>query len=128
MTDFVMPSLGADMESGTLVEWRIAPGREVRRGDIVAVVETQKGAIEIEIFEDGVVEEICVPLGREVPVGTRAGAAGGRRGSECSAGSAPRGRSSGRASAATARPGRPNAWRTACGQPGEPAAAPPNLA
>ena len=67
MTDFVMPSLGADMESGTLVEWRIAPGREVRRGDVVAVVETQKGAIEIEIFEDGVVEEICVPLGREVP-------------------------------------------------------------
>jgi pyruvate dehydrogenase E2 component (dihydrolipoamide acetyltransferase) len=69
MTDFVMPSLGADMESGTLVEWRIAPGREVRRGDVVAVVETQKGAIEIEIFEDGVVEEICVPVGHEAPVG-----------------------------------------------------------
>ena len=80
MTDFVMPSLGADMESGTLVEWRIAPGQQVRRGDVVAVVETQKGAIEIEIFEDGVVEEICVPLGREVPVGMvlarLAGAAG----------------------------------------------------
>lgn len=69
MTDFVMPSLGADMEAGVLVEWRIAPGQQVHRGDVVAVVETQKGAIEIEIFEDGVVDELCVPLGREVPVG-----------------------------------------------------------
>jgi pyruvate dehydrogenase E2 component (dihydrolipoamide acetyltransferase) len=69
MSDFLMPSLGADMEAGTLVEWKVAPGDRVHRGDIVAVVETQKGAIEIEIFEDGVVEEICVPVGREVPVG-----------------------------------------------------------
>jgi pyruvate dehydrogenase E2 component (dihydrolipoamide acetyltransferase) len=70
MSDFLMPSLGADMEAGTLVEWRVKPGDRVRRGDIVAVVETQKGAIEVEIFEDGVVQELCVPVGREVPVGT----------------------------------------------------------
>ena len=48
-----MPSLGADMEAGTLVEWLVKPGDRVKRGDIVAVVETQKGAIEIEIFEAG---------------------------------------------------------------------------
>ena len=48
-----MPSLGADMEAGKLVEWLVKPGDAVQRGDIVAVVETQKGAIEIEIFEDG---------------------------------------------------------------------------
>jgi hypothetical protein len=35
-----MPSLGADMEAGTLVEWMIKPGDRVKRGDIVAVVET----------------------------------------------------------------------------------------
>jgi pyruvate dehydrogenase E2 component (dihydrolipoamide acetyltransferase) len=69
MSDFLMPSLGADMEAGTLVEWRVGPGDRVRRGDVVAVVETQKGAIEIEIFESGTVAEICVPVGREVPVG-----------------------------------------------------------
>jgi pyruvate dehydrogenase E2 component (dihydrolipoamide acetyltransferase) len=68
--DFVMPSLGADMEAGRLVEWLVAPGARVRRGDVVAVVETQKGAIEIEIFEDGTVEHILVPVGREVTVGT----------------------------------------------------------
>jgi pyruvate dehydrogenase E2 component (dihydrolipoamide acetyltransferase) len=65
-----MPSLGADMEAGTLVEWMVKPGDEVKRGDIVAVVETQKGAIEIEIFETGRIEKILVDLDTEVPVGT----------------------------------------------------------
>ena len=70
MTDFRMPSLGADMEAGTLVEWLVKPGDKVKRGDVVAVVETQKGAIEIEIFNDGVVSELVVPVGGRVPVGT----------------------------------------------------------
>ena len=65
-----MPSLGADMEAGTLVEWLVKPGDRVKRGDIVAVVETQKGAIEIEIFEAGQVEQILVALDTKVPVGT----------------------------------------------------------
>jgi len=65
-----MPSLGADMEAGTLVEWLVKPGDRVKRGDIVAVVETQKGAIEIEIFETGQIEQILVDLGNIVPVGT----------------------------------------------------------
>ena len=65
-----MPSLGADMEAGTLVEWLVKRGDKVKRGDVVAVVETQKGAIEIEIFETGAIEEILVGLGSKVPVGT----------------------------------------------------------
>ncbi len=64
-----MPSLGADMEAGTLVEWLKKPGDAVHRGDIIAVVETQKGAIEIEVFETGVVSEILVQPGTKVPVG-----------------------------------------------------------
>src|SRR6516165_716833 len=70
MVEFRMPSLGADMEAGTLVEWLVKPGDKVKRGDVVAVVETQKGAIEIEIFHDGVVSELAVPIGQSVPVGT----------------------------------------------------------
>lgn len=70
MVEFRMPSLGADMEAGTLVEWLIKPGDRVKRGDIVAVVETQKGAIEIEIFESGQVERLLVDLHTKVPVGT----------------------------------------------------------
>ena len=70
MAEFRMPSLGADMEAGTLVEWLVKPGDTVKRGDIVAVVETQKGAIEIEIYDAGQIEEILVPLETKAPVGT----------------------------------------------------------
>ena len=70
MGEFRMPSLGADMDEGTLVEWLVAPGDAVHRGDIVAVVDTAKSAIEIEVFEDGVVEELLVRAGTTVPVGT----------------------------------------------------------
>lgn len=68
-SEFKMPSLGADMEAGTLVEWLVSPGDRVARGDIVAIVETQKGAIDVEIYQDGVIEEIVIPVGTEVPVG-----------------------------------------------------------
>ena len=70
MVEFRMPSLGADMEAGTLVEWMVRPGDRVKRGDVVAVVDTQKGAIEVEIFETGAIEKILVDVGAKVPVGT----------------------------------------------------------
>ncbi|HEX4806794.1 MAG TPA: dihydrolipoamide acetyltransferase family protein [Conexibacter sp.] len=70
MSDFRMPSLGADMTSGRLLEWCVRPGDPVRRGDIVAVVDTSKAEIEIEVFEDGVVGELLVAPGTSVPVGT----------------------------------------------------------
>jgi pyruvate dehydrogenase E2 component (dihydrolipoamide acetyltransferase) len=70
VAEFRMPSLGADMEAGTLVEWLVKPGDWVKRGDIVAVVETQKGAIEIEVYQPGQVEKFLVDLHSEVPVGT----------------------------------------------------------
>jgi pyruvate dehydrogenase E2 component (dihydrolipoamide acetyltransferase) len=70
MIEFQMPSLGADMEAGTLVEWRKKPGDVVKRGDIIADVETQKGLIEIEVFDDGVIGELLIKEGTKVPVGT----------------------------------------------------------
>ena len=69
MSEFRMPSLGADMESGTLVDWRVKPGDTVRRGDVVALVETEKGVIEVEIFETGVIDSLIVQPGQKVPVG-----------------------------------------------------------
>ncbi len=69
MAEFCMPSLGADMEKGTLVEWKVKPGDRVQRGDIIAEVETEKGVIEIEVYVDGVVEKLLVQPGHEVPVG-----------------------------------------------------------
>jgi pyruvate dehydrogenase E2 component (dihydrolipoamide acetyltransferase) len=70
MADFTMPSLGADMDAGTILEWRVAPGDQVTRGDIVAVVQTDKADIEVESFHDGVVDELLVPEGQRVAVGT----------------------------------------------------------
>jgi pyruvate dehydrogenase E2 component (dihydrolipoamide acetyltransferase) len=70
VSDFLMPSLGADMEAGTLVEWQVAPGDRVEKGQVIAVVETAKGAIDVEVFESGVVEECYVAPDTKVPVGT----------------------------------------------------------
>lgn len=65
-----MPSLGADMERGTLVEWMVQPGQHVTKGDLIAVIETDKGAIEVEVWSTGTVEELCVDVDTAAPVGT----------------------------------------------------------
>jgi len=65
-----MPSLGADMQAGTLVAWRRKVGDSVARGDIIAEVETDKGIIEVEVFDAGVIERLLVEPGTKVPVGT----------------------------------------------------------
>ncbi|SNR50925.1 dihydrolipoamide acetyltransferase family protein [Puniceibacterium sediminis] len=104
MAVFAMPSLGADMEAGTLVEWMIKPGDTVTRGDVVAVVETQKGAIEIECFEEGTVETLDAEIGATVAVGAPLATI----------------RAPGKEVAPTARPAPP----TAPAQPEKPAEAP----
>ncbi len=68
ISDFCMPALGADMEAGKVVEWRVQAGSRVRPGDVVAVVETHKGAIDVEIFLDGFIDDLA-PLDQELPVG-----------------------------------------------------------
>lgn len=70
MAEFKLPSLGADMDAATFVEWRVKPGDRVRRGDIVASVETSKGIIDIEIFDTGIVESLLIEPGAKIPVGT----------------------------------------------------------
>lgn len=69
MFEFKMPSLGADMEAGTLVAWKKQPGDRVHRGDLIAEVETDKGIIDLESFADGVLDRVLVPIGEKVPVG-----------------------------------------------------------
>ncbi|WAL68900.1 dihydrolipoamide acetyltransferase family protein [Amycolatopsis cynarae] len=70
MARFVMPSLGADMTEGTVLEWLVHPGDQVRKGDLVAVVDTAKAAVDVECFTSGTISEILVPPGEKVPVGT----------------------------------------------------------
>jgi pyruvate dehydrogenase E2 component (dihydrolipoyllysine-residue acetyltransferase) len=64
-----MPILGADMSAGTLIAWRKQAGDSVRRGDIVAEVETDKGLIDVEVFTSGVIEKLLVQPGETVPTG-----------------------------------------------------------
>lgn len=64
-----MPSLGADMEEGTIIKWFVSPGDEVHRGDIVVEVETEKADMEVEIFQDGIIEELVATQGDTIPVG-----------------------------------------------------------
>jgi pyruvate dehydrogenase E2 component (dihydrolipoamide acetyltransferase) len=56
------------MEFGTLVEWRVKAGDRVRRGQVIAEVETQKGVFEIEVFGDGVVDELLANPGTKARV------------------------------------------------------------
>lgn len=65
-----MPSLGADMNAGTLMSWLKQPGDAVERGDIIALVHTDKADVEVEVFASGVIDRTLVDPGAEVPVGT----------------------------------------------------------
>ncbi|TQJ38175.1 pyruvate dehydrogenase E2 component (dihydrolipoamide acetyltransferase) [Arthrobacter sp. SLBN-112] len=70
MADLRMPSLGADMEHGKVVEWLVKPGDYIHKGDLVAAVDTDKTVMDIESFQEGVVAEFLVDIGDTVDVGT----------------------------------------------------------
>ncbi|MDD2883048.1 MAG: dihydrolipoamide acetyltransferase family protein [Rhodoferax sp.] len=70
MIEFKLPSLGADMDEGTLLEWRVKAGDVVKRGQVVAVVDTSKAAVDVEIWHDGVMHKLLVEPGEKVPVDT----------------------------------------------------------
>jgi pyruvate dehydrogenase E2 component (dihydrolipoyllysine-residue acetyltransferase) len=70
MAEFMMPTLGSDMTEGTLVEWKKKVGERVVKGEIIAEVDTEKAAIEIESFHTGVVEQLLAKPGERIPVGT----------------------------------------------------------
>lgn len=67
---FELPSLGADMDTGTVLEWYVQVGDEVERGSLVALVSTEKADVDVEIWQEGVVAEFLVELGDEIDVGT----------------------------------------------------------
>ena len=69
MIEFKLPSLGSDMDEGTLVAWHVVPGQTVKKGDVIAVVETTKAAIDVECWHDGVVDRLVTEVGQKIPVG-----------------------------------------------------------
>ncbi|HSA87292.1 MAG TPA: dihydrolipoamide acetyltransferase family protein [Nitrospira sp.] len=70
MAEFVMPTLGSDMTEGTLIEWRKKVGDRVTKGEIIAEVDTEKSAIEVESFYTGILQQLLAQPGETVPVGT----------------------------------------------------------
>jgi pyruvate dehydrogenase E2 component (dihydrolipoamide acetyltransferase) len=58
------------MDRGKLLEWKVKPGDVIKRGQVVAVVDTSKAAVEVEIWQDGTVFELLLQPGETVPVGT----------------------------------------------------------
>ena len=69
MKDILMPSFGADMAKGEVAQWKVKPGDRVKNGDIIASIETMKGLIDMEVFDDGVIESLLVAEGQELGVG-----------------------------------------------------------
>lgn len=70
MIEFKLPSLGADMDEGKLLQWNIQPGDTVKRGQVVAVVDTSKAAVDVESWQEGTVFELLVQPGETIPVET----------------------------------------------------------
>ncbi|HTX50493.1 MAG TPA: biotin/lipoyl-containing protein, partial [Caulobacteraceae bacterium] len=60
-----MPALSPTMEEGTLAKWHVKVGDEVKSGDVIAEIETDKATMEVEAVDEGVVEALLVPEGTE---------------------------------------------------------------
>ena len=68
-TELNMPQMGYDMQEGTVVRWLVPEGAEVKEGDPVAEIETDKAVVEFESYASGLLHRILVPEGTAVPVG-----------------------------------------------------------
>ncbi len=68
-TEVTMPQMGADMTEGVVVRWLKQVGDEIKRGEIIAEIETDKATVELEAFESGTLKQIVVEEGETVPVG-----------------------------------------------------------
>ncbi len=70
MGKFTMPSLGSQMIEAKLIQWHVKPGDTVKKGDIIGEIDTEKGLIDIEVFEDGTITDLVAKEGEVIPVGS----------------------------------------------------------
>jgi len=71
MPDVLMPRLSDTMTEGVISQWLMHEGDEVKRGDTLAEIETDKATMELEAFDAGTLTKILVPAGQTVPIGER---------------------------------------------------------
>jgi pyruvate dehydrogenase E2 component (dihydrolipoamide acetyltransferase) len=69
MAEVTMPRLSDTMQEGKISKWVKQPGDSVKRGDVLAEIETDKATMELEAYEDGVLQEIIIGSGQTAPIG-----------------------------------------------------------
>ncbi len=68
--EIVMPQLSDSMDEGKLISWKIKPGDHVKKGDVIADVESDKAIMEVQSFKEGIVKSLSVKEGESVRVGS----------------------------------------------------------
>jgi pyruvate dehydrogenase E2 component (dihydrolipoamide acetyltransferase) len=68
-TEFFMPTLGMNQETGKIIEWLVGEGQDVSKGQPIMVVETDKSTVELEAPATGKLVNVTAKDGDEVPVG-----------------------------------------------------------
>ncbi len=69
MPEVIMPRLSDTMEEGVLSRWLKKEGDAVRQGDVIGEIDTDKATMELESFDDGILEKLLVPEGSTVAIG-----------------------------------------------------------
>ncbi|BCK57485.1 dihydrolipoamide acetyltransferase family protein [Nocardia wallacei] len=69
MPEITMPRLSDTMEDGVIASWLKQVGDQVTRGEVLAEIETDKALMELEAYDDGVLEQILADAGARVPIG-----------------------------------------------------------
>jgi len=67
-TPIVMPQVGHDIPSAKILEWKVKEGDVVKKGDVVAIVESEKASFEVEAFDSGAIIKILHGVDAEVKV------------------------------------------------------------
>ncbi|WP_294137204.1 pyruvate dehydrogenase complex E1 component subunit beta [Sphingobium sp.] len=115
-----MPALSPTMEEGTLAKWLVKEGDDVRSGDILAEIETDKATMEFEAVDEGKIGKIMIAEGTEgVKVGTVIAEMAGEGGEE--AAPAPKAAAPAKAEAAPEAPKKPVAVKATVADPSLPA-------
>ena len=104
MPDVLMPRLSDTMEEGVLSLWLKHEGDPVRKGDVLAEIETDKATMELEAYDDGVLERLLVKEGATVPIEAPIGVIGDGSGTAAAAASPPEAAAAPRAAATPAPP------------------------
>src|ERR1700722_12942606 len=77
-TNILMPALSPTMEQGKLAKWLKKEGDQIKSGDVLAEIETDKATMEVEAVDEGTLTKILIPDGTDsvavnTPIGVIAG-------------------------------------------------------